>query len=125
MAAILNVGKTKIRDAIKTLITHVGVTDDNTTFDPTHTDLNPAGGSTTNVIKSASISNVDSETFDATIVIDGSQEFTNKTINTIGSLDGATASDVLTRSVRSLGIGVQDGDIFTIGVRIKVEDNSA
>ena len=43
---------------------------------------------------------------------------------TIGALNGATAADVLTRTIRTGVIGVQAGDLFTIGVRVQVQDNS-
>ena len=37
---------------------------------------------------------------------------------------GTVGTDCLTRSVRTLGIGVQSGDTFTIGVRVQVQDAS-
>lgn len=122
--AILTQGKTKIRDALKTLITHVGVTDDNTAFAVGQGSLNPAGGVTTVLIKPSTETNVDAATFDATITISGDTEFTNKTIWAVGVLDGAATGNAITRTVRTQGIGVQAGDNYTIGVRAAVEDNS-
>lgn len=124
-AAILNQGKSAIRDSLKTLITHVGVSTDATAFAATQTALNPSGAGT-NLIKTSTETNtgVNGDQFDATITIDGTTEFTNQTINTIAVLNGAAASNALTRSVRTAGIGVQAGDSFTIGVRFRVEDNS-
>lgn len=123
-AAILNQGKTAIRDALKTLVTHVGVTTDATAFSATQTTLNPGGG--TNLIKAAAKTDTgaNNDQFDATITITGATEFTGLTINTIGILSGAAATNALSRSVRSAGIGVQSGDVFTIGVRVLVQDNS-
>lgn len=122
-AAILNQGRAAIRDSLKTLVTHVGVSTDNTAFAATQTQLNPSGAGT-NLIKASTETNVDNNTFDATITIDGNTEFTGLVINTIGLLNGAAATNALTRSVRSAGIGVQAGDNFTIGVRVAVADNS-
>ena len=124
-AAILDQGKTSIRDALKALVTHVGVSTDNTAFAAAQTALNPSGAGT-NLIKAATKEDTgaNDDQFDATISIDGTTEFTGLTINTIGILDGATAADAISRSVRSAGIGVQAGDAFTIGVRLLVQDNS-
>lgn len=60
----------------------------------------------------------------------GTSEFTGKVINCIGAGKGASMSvdgtDTLTRSVRGsgLGIGVQAGDSFTVGLRLIVTDAS-
>jgi hypothetical protein len=121
--AILNQGKTAIRDALKTLITHVGITTDGTAFAATQTALNPSG-SGTNLIKAATKTDVDANTFDAQMSIDGTTEFTNQTINCISIQNSSAASNALTRVVRTAGIGVQSGDAFTIGVRVQVQDNS-
>lgn len=123
MAAILNQGKTAIRDQLKTLITYVGVSTDDTAFSATQTAIDPSAAGT-NLIKSSSETNVDDYTFDAQITIDGDSEFTDNSINTISILDGSTRTDALTRSVRTQAIGVQAGDSFTIGVRVQVQDNS-
>ena len=124
-AALLNQGKTAIRDSLKTLISNVGVSTDATAFAATQTTLNPSGTGT-NLIKAATKTDVDTFTFDATITIDGTTEFTGLSIMTIGALNGALATNALSRSVRGagLGIGVQAGDSFTIGVRAQVQDNS-
>jgi len=121
--AILNQGKLAIRNALKTLITHGGVTTDSTAFSLTQTALNPSG-SGTNLIKAATNTDVDNNTFDSQISIDGTTEFTGLSIATIGALNGAAASNVLTRVVRTGTIGVQSGDLFTIGSRVQVQDNS-
>ncbi len=123
MAAILDQGATAIRDALKTLVSHVGLSTDQTAFSAAHTSLSPGGG--TELIKASSEANVDATTFDATIDVDGSIEFTNQTIWTIGLMDGAASGDAMSRSVRTQGIGVQAFDIFTVGVRVAVQDNSA
>lgn len=125
MPAYLSQGLTDLRNQVKALVTHVGVTTDNTAFSAAQTALDPANVGAANVlIKAATKADVDFQTFDATIAINGDTEFTNKTIWTIGSLKGATRVDALNRIVRSQGIGVQAGDSFTIGVRHKQEDNS-
>lgn len=125
MPAILNDGLTAIRDVIATsLVTHVGVSTDQTAFAATQTELSPDAGAV-DLIKLATSVAQDFQTTDYTIEIDGDTEFTNQTIWTIGLGEGGLSSDALTRTVRSQGIGVQAGDSFTIGVRLKVEDNSA
>lgn len=140
-AAILDQGKTAIRDSLKTLITHVTVSDDNAAFSSSDTGINPTAGSTSTHVETATDADVDGNTFDSTITITGATEFTDKVIYAIGVAKGsgirsATGSggthtgggtvgtDTLTRSVRTLGIGVQSGDTFTLGVRTQVQDNS-
>lgn len=122
-AAILNQGISDIRDAIATKVTHVGISTDSTAFSATQAALDPAAAGT-NLIKASSATNVDFQTVDETMTIDGTTEFTGLTIRTIGALKGATRTDVMTRTVRTAGIGVQAGDTFTIGVRLKVTDQS-
>lgn len=125
MPAILDQGLTVIRDAIAGVVSHVGVATDATAFAAGQTELDPADvGASNRLIKAATKANVDGTTFDATISIDGDSEMTDRTIFTIGALDGAARTDAMTRTVRSQGIGVQAGDTFTIGVRIQVEDNT-
>ena len=142
-AALLDQGKTSIRDSLKTLVTHVVVSDDSTAFAGTQTGINPSAGSTSTHVEASTEADVDSSTFDATITITGATEFTNKSIMSIGvakgtairSATGAGGShtgggtvgtDTISRTVRSagLGIGVQSGDTFTVGVRCAVQDNS-
>lgn len=124
-AAILNQGQTVIRDAVKAVTSHVGVATDQTAFSATQTELDPANaGAGERLIKAATKVDVDFQTEDYTITIDGDSEFTGLQIWTIGILDGATRADVMTRTVRSLSIGVQAGDTFTVGVRLTHEDNS-
>lgn len=140
-AAILDQGKTAIRDSLKALITHVVVSDDQTAFAANQTGINPGGAATSTHVEAATDADVDSSTFDSTITITGATEFTNKVIYSIGvakgtavrsaagsggthSGGGTVGTDTLTRSVRTLGIGVQDGDTFTLGVRSQVQDNS-
>lgn len=120
--AILNQGKLAIRNSLKTLITHGAVTTDGTAFNLTQTTVNPGGG--TNLIKAATNTDVDNNTFDSQISIDGTTEFTGLSIATICALNGAAATNALTRVVRTGTIGVQSGDLFTIGSRVQVQDNS-
>jgi hypothetical protein len=138
--AILNQGKTAIRDSLKTLITHVGVSDDNAAFSLTHTGIDPTANKSTHVGGSTD-TDVDGNTFDSTITITGASQFTDKSIFAIGVASGVgirqntggtgthtggsvQGTALITRSVRTLGIGVQSGDTFTIGVRVQVQDNS-
>lgn len=140
-AAILDQGKTAIRDQLKSLITHVVVSDDQTAFAANQTGINPGAAGTSTHVEAATDTDVDASTFDSTITITGATEFTNKVIYSIGvskgtairsaagaggthTGGGTVGTDTLTRSVRTLGIGVQDGDTFTLGVRSQVQDNS-
>jgi hypothetical protein len=139
--AFLNQGKTSVRDSLKTLVSHVTGADDNTAFLATHTGINPSGGSTSTIVKPTTNVNVDGNTFDANFTIDGTTEFTNKFLLVIGVAKGlgvrqvagsggthtgggVVGTDTISRSVRTLGIGVQSGDIFTVGNRLEVQDNS-
>ena len=143
MAAILNQGKTSIRDSLKTLVTHIVVSDDGQAFAAGDTGINPAAGSTSTHVEAATDADVDASTFDSTITITGASEFTGKSIMAIGLAKGtairqATGSggthtgggtvgtDTLSRSVRSagLGIGIQSGDTATLSIRVQVQDNS-
>lgn len=125
-AAILDQGKTIIRDALRgvvgNFITHVGLSTASDAFAAGQTVLDPTAG--TNLIKAAAFTVIAFDTLDCTITVNGDTELTGATIRTIGLLKGATRSDVISRSVRSAGIGVQAGDSFTIGVRYTVQDNS-
>lgn len=122
-ASLLTQGVTAIRDNLKTLVTHVGVATDQTSFSVSQTALDPANaGASERLIKTSSEANVDASTFDASMSIDGDSEFTNQTIWTVGVLDGSARTDALSRTVRTQGIGVQAGDSFTIGVRVVVSD---
>jgi hypothetical protein len=142
MPALLNQGKTDIRNSLKTLVTHVGVSDDATAFSAAHTNINPGGGTTSTHGEAATKTDVGTDAFDATMVITGSSEFTGKVINVISVGKGAAmrgassgthtgvpltvGNDCLSRSVRGagLGIGVQAGDELTIGARLTAEDNT-
>ncbi len=125
MPAILARGRTAMRDALKTLISHVGVSTDTTAFADGQTVIDPSGTATT-VIKASTETDVDGNTFDATTTINGDTDtaLQGKFINTIGVLNGSTRADVLTRTVRTVGIGVQAGDVYNVGIRAAVQDNS-
>lgn len=128
-AAILDIGKTIIRDALRNVagnfITHVGVSSDSTAFAANQTALDP-GGAGTNLIKAATFTVVAFDTLDVTITMDAAVDtgFVGNSVRTIGLMKGNTRTDVISRSVRSLGIGFQTGDVYTIGVRYQVQDNS-
>lgn len=142
MPAILTQGLTSIRDSLKTLVTHVVVSDDSAAFGAAQTGINPTAAATSTHVEASTDTDVDATTFDSTITITGVNEFTGKVINSIGVSKGvairsATGSggvhtgggtvgtDTISRSVRTAGIGVQSGDTFTIGVRVQSQDNSA
>lgn len=124
-AAILTQGLTSIRTNLATLLANVGVSTNQAAFSAADTLLNP-GATGTNLIKTSTNTVVDTVTFDSTMTITGASEFTGLVINTIGSLTGATAATCVSRTVRGagLGIGVQSGDVFTVGVRWTVSDQS-
>lgn len=139
MPALLNQGKTAIRDSLSALVTHVAVSDDPTAFSATHTGINPDGTKSTHV-EAATDTNVDISTFDASITITGATEFTDKDIFAIGVAKGLgvrqatgtgthtgggiVGTDLISRSVRIRSIGVQSGDTYTLTVRVAVQDNS-
>lgn len=124
-AAILTEGKTEIRNALKTLVTHIGLSTDTTAFNVAQTELDPANvGASNNLIKASAEADVDAFTFDATITVDGTTELTGKAVATISLMYGATRTSPISRTVRSQTIGIQAGDSFTIGIRVTVEDNS-
>lgn len=146
-AAILNQGETFIRDTVKAAITNVTISDDTTAFAASSTGINPGAGTTSTHAAPATKADVDFQTEDYTFVLDGTSFFTNKVINSIGVAKGTAVrqatgtggthtvqpagattvgTDTITRSVRGagLGIGVQAGDTFTVGVRLAHQDNS-
>lgn len=127
--AILQVGKTTIRDILKTSFSpSIGVSDDSAAFAVGQTSVNPTGGATTALVKTATITNVDANTYDATIAINGSTEMTNKKLYTVAACSSNSAAAAQSRSVRGtapdVGIGVAPGDVYTIGLRVTVADNS-
>lgn len=126
-AAILDQGKTAIRDSLKTLLTHLVFATDSTAFAASQVVVNPSGAGTV-LTKAATKTDVDGATFDMTATITGATEFTNAAIATIAAAKGTSVTgagrDTLTRTVRSQTIGVQSGDVFTVGARIAVQDNS-
>lgn len=124
-AAILTQGLTVIRNSLKTTLSHIGVATDATAFVVSQTALDPANaGAADLLIKVVTNTDVDSQTYDATMTINGTTEMTGKNIFTIGMLNGALRTNAVSRSVRTNSIGVQTGDSFTIGIRIKTQDDS-
>lgn len=121
-ATILNQGVTAIRDAIATKVSHVGISTASDAFSASQTAIDPTAG--TNLIKASIEANVDFQTVDCTMTVTGATEFTGLTIRTTAILSGSTRTDAMSRTVRSVGIGVLSGDVFTIGVRVKVTDQS-
>lgn len=122
MPAIHNQGLNKVLVHLRTLISHVGVSTDNTAFAVGQTDLSPGAG--TDLILAASNANVDNDTDDYTINVT-SANFGGNTIFTIGAMDGGASTNNISRSVRTNGIGVEpSGDDFTVGVRISVSDQT-
>lgn len=118
-------GLVTIRNALKTAFaSFIGVTDDNVAFAANQVRLNPTQAATSNLIKAATITDVNDTTFDATITINGTTEFTGKQIWAIGPCTSAAATDAQGRLVRTLSIGVQAGDTQTVGLRIAAQDAS-
>lgn len=128
MPAIHQAGRTLLRNAAKTLISHVGISTDATAFGDGQTVLDPANvGAGNNLIRAATIVDVDGDTFDATLDVDNrdaSADFQDKAVSTIGAQTGIARTNNLGRVVRTQTIGLQDGDFATIGVRFGIEDNS-
>lgn len=148
--AALVQGKTAIQAVIKALVSHVVISDDATAFVKTQTGINPGSNKSTFAKAATKVDVTVTDTndaFDSIITVTGTTDFTGKVINCIGvgkgtglrqssngtGTDGggtgvatSIGTDLISRSVRAagLGIGVQAGDIFTIGVRGVVEDNS-
>lgn len=123
MAAILTQGLNALLVHLRTEITHVGVSDDTTAFSAAQTRLDPTG-TANNLIAAATNSNVDNDTDDYTINVT-SANYGGNTIYTIGAMSGSAATDAISRSVRTNGIGVDaSGDDFTVGVRFSVSDQS-
>ena len=124
-AAIYTVGKTAIRDLLKTGFSpSIGVSDDNAAFAVGQSSVNPTGGVTTALVKTATIADVDASTYDATISINGTTEMTGKNIYSISPCTSNAANAAKGRVVRSNPIGVQTGDLYTVGLRIATADNS-
>lgn len=126
-AAILDQGKTAIRDALKTLVTHLSFASDTTAFSGTQVVVNPSGAGTV-LTKAATKTDVDGSTVDITATINGTTEFTNAAIATLALAKGTAVTgagrDTISRTVRSQTIGVQAGDSYTVGIRAAVQDNS-
>lgn len=121
-AALLNQGITDVRTAITDKVTHVGVSTASDAFVASQTAIDPTPG--TNLIKAATKTVIDFQTVDFTMSINGTTEFTGSSIGTISILKGATRTDAMSRTVRAQGIGVAAGDTFTVGIRVKVTDQS-
>lgn len=123
MPGIHQQGRTKIRDHLRTLYSHVGVSTNNTAFGDGDTQLNP-GGTGTNLILAASQAVFDANSDDYTINVT-SGNFGGNTIFTIGAMDGGAATNNISRLVRTNGIGVESaGDDFTVGFRSIVSDET-
>lgn len=121
--AFLNQGLTGIRDGLKTTYPQIGLATDSTAFAATQTRLNPSAAGAV-LIKAATFTDLSPTSYRGTITINGTTEFTNQTINTVGICKTTDPTTAGSRSVRTAGIGVQAGDTFTIGVEISVSDVS-
>lgn len=121
MPALLTQGLTAIRDALKTLVSHVGISTDSTAFNVAQTAMNP-GGAGTNIIKASSEANVDALTFDASATITGGDG--TGSFFTVSILDGAAVGDALSRHVRTNAIGIDIDDSYNVAVRVAAADNT-
>ena len=134
-------GKTSIRDAVKTLVSHVVVSDDSAAFAVGQTGINPTAAATSTHVEASTDSDVDDSTADFTVTINGATEMTNKSIFSIGIAKGTAirqatgaggthtgggtvGTDAISRSVRALGIGVESTDTYALAVRGAIEDNT-
>lgn len=132
MPAIHQQGRDILRKALKGTaghaVTHLGVATDATAFADNQTTIDPANGGAGNfLIKAATLTDADAGAViqtDVTITINGDNEFTGKDIKTIALQKGLLRADNISRTLRNSVIGVQAGDLHTIGVRLRVEDNS-
>ena len=140
-AALLTQGVSAIRDSLSTLITHVTFSDATAAFGAGHTGINATDTNKSVLVKAATDTVIDAATIDSLVTIDGTTEFTGKQIFSIGVSKGlgvlqtalgtgtgygspTIGSDTLSRTVRSLSIGVQSGDSYTLGIRSTVTDQS-
>lgn len=124
-AAIFTAGLTAIRNLLKTGFSpSIGLSDDSAAFAVGQTTLNPTGGATVSLVKTATIADVTTTSYTATITVNGSTELTNKNIYTIGPCTSNVNTAAQGRYVRTNPIGVQAGDSYTIGLTISVADNS-
>lgn len=140
-AAILTQGISAIRDSISTLITHVTFSDATVAFSAAHTGINATDANKSVLVKAATDTVIDSATIDSLVSIDGTTEFTGKSITSIGVSKGTAVlqtalgtgtgygaptvgTDTLSRTVRTLGIGVQSGDSYSLGIRSAITDQS-
>lgn len=124
MPAIHSQGINKILVRLRGLLTHVGVSTDSTAYAIGQTRIDPTAAGV-NLIAAATQVNVNNSTDDYTINVT-SANFGGNTIRTIGAMDGPAATNNISRSVRTNGIGVEAaGDNFNIGVRAVVTDQSA
>lgn len=126
MPAIYNIGKTAIRDALKSMITHLGVSTDQTAFDAAQNAIDPANGGSTNLLVKASVESnagTDGDAFDASMTINGDSEYTGKKINSVGVANGSSRTSFLSRTVVD-GPTVQTNDVMGVSTRWLVEDNT-
>tara|TARA_R110000850_G_scaffold91270_2_gene193828 strand:+ start:2060 stop:2434 length:375 start_codon:yes stop_codon:yes gene_type:complete len=123
MAAITNSGLNKSLIHMRTLLTHVGISTDQSVFNVNDTDLSPNVGAT-DLIQTATVLNVSNAVDDYTMAVN-SANFGGNTIYTIGAMNNSTSADNVSRSVRTNGLGVEAaGDEFIIGFRLTVSDQS-
>jgi len=140
-AALLTQGITAIRDSLSTLITHVTFSDATLAFSAAHTGINATDTNKSVLVKAATDTVIDAATIDSLVTIDGTTEFTSKSIFSIGVSKGlavlqtalgtgtgygspTVGTDTLSRTVRTLAIGVQPGDSYSLGIRSTVTDQS-
>jgi hypothetical protein len=124
-AAILTQGLTTIRDALKTSFSpQIGLSDDSVAFSAAQTTLNPTGGTTVTLIQASTHANVNATTWTSTVTVNGTTQLTGKNIYTIGACLTSAATSAQSRTVRTNPIGVQAGDLFTIGIQGAVTDQS-
>lgn len=126
MPAFLDQGTIDVKNAVAAVISHVIVSDDDVAFDPTQTRINPTQGATTFFAAAATKSDVDGTINKKDYAIQvTSDDFGGKFINTLSVAKGSAASDVLTRAVRTFGIGVEPAnDTYNLAVRLEHLDST-
>lgn len=122
MPFIFDSRRAAYRDVLKAMITHVGASTDTTAWAASQTSMSPGGG--TNIIKPATKTDINTSTFEATMSIDGSSEFTGLDVATLAVLVGPAATDALGRFISAARIRFQAGRTAEVGVRVEVQDNS-
>lgn len=108
--AIPQEGRTRIRDAVSAIVSHLVISTDSTAFSDGDTTASPGGG--TEIVKAVTSSTVDANTsrHEASVTgADGTGQFP-----TVALLTSSSSADLLTRYLRTNPIGIDADDEYTI-----------